>query len=59
LRVSVDFPAPEGEDRISRTPRRGVENWSDTRLLQILHLLAELIDHSLEVEADPREGHVV
>src|SRR4051812_26485032 len=56
LRVSVDLPAPDGDDRIRRSPRRVS---SATALLHVLDLLAELLDHGLEVEPEAREGDVV
>ena len=51
-----DLPAPEGEASTIMTPRRAN---SAMRLLQVLHLLAELVDHRLEVEADRRQLHGV
>src|SRR5215212_594464 len=56
LRVMVDFPAPDGEERIRRSPRRFR---IDIPLLHVLDLLAELLDHGLQFEAEPRQGDVV
>ena len=50
-----DFPAPDGEANTSMTPRRASS--AIGQLLQVLHLLAELVDHCLEVEADRRQLH--
>ena len=50
LRASVDFPAPEGEERMIKRPRRVMD------LLNVLHLLAHLVDGRLEVKPDPGEG---
>ena len=55
LRVRVDFPAPDGEERIRRTPRRAVIGGlvRPAILLDVLNLFAELLDDGLEVEPDP------
>src|SRR3954447_19203346 len=58
LRVSVVLPAPEGEERMRRSPRRWWADASATALLHVLDLLAELLHGRLEIEADPRHGHV-
>src|SRR3954462_6754331 len=59
LRVSVVLPAPGGDDRISNSPRRPKTAPSATPLLHVLDMLPELIDGRLQIEADPRHGHVV
>src|SRR5690349_3886682 len=48
-RARVDLPAPEGEESTSISPRRPAIAAS----LDILNLLAELIDYRLHLEADP------
>src|SRR5689334_17266651 len=61
LRVSVVFPAPDGEDRMRMRPRRPTgdfESWL-TASLHILNLLAELLDHGLQFKPDPRERHII
>src|SRR5579871_2124267 len=55
MRVSVVFPAPEGEERIRIIPRRRAPIIS----LDVLNLLAELLDLSLEFKPLGREAHVV
>src|SRR3982751_1789160 len=57
LRVSVVLPAPEGEERMRRSPRRRGDP-SATALFHVLDLLAELLHGRLEVEPDPRHGYV-
>ena len=44
----VDFPAPEGEERIMRRPRLLV-----MLLFHVLYLFAHLVDHRFEVQPDP------
>src|SRR4029077_19689384 len=51
MRESVVLPAPEGEDSTSIRPRRAIAAPS----LDILHLLAHLLDGALQVDADARE----
>ena len=47
-RTAWTLPAPEGEERMINSPRRGVAGpWA---LLQVLNLLAHLIDDHLEVK---------
>src|SRR5205807_5748208 len=64
-RESVVLPAPEGEDRTSMRPRRATTaplRWSFSAGIasfQILDLLAELLDHALELEPDIGELDVV
>src|SRR4051812_20631525 len=50
-RDSVVLPAPEGDDMMRRMPRLGM--WTrDSVLFNVLNLLAELVDHGFELEAD-------
>src|SRR5690606_34262154 len=61
-REIVVLPAPEGEDRTSISPRRWMCDGSaasaasigrlSVALLNVLHLLAELLDDGLQVQAD-------
>src|SRR6476619_1733679 len=51
-RESVVLPAPEGDDRTNIIPLRF------TPSLQIRDLLAELLDHGLELKPDIGELHV-
>ena len=53
LRDKVVLPAPEGDDSTSRSPRRAMLIW--LFLLNILDLLAELIDNGLQLKADGGE----
>ena len=50
-RDSVVLPAPEGDDMTSSRPRRGM-SVMDCSSLDVLDLLAQLVDDGLEVEAD-------
>src|SRR5918995_2643949 len=50
-RDSVVFPAPEGEESTSRSPRRLMSE-AGRALFKVLHLLAQLIDHRFELEPD-------
>ena len=66
MRESVLLPAPEGEDRTNIIPRRATTGSAGGRvdvsamlLFQVLHLLAELLDHAFELKADIGEFHVV
>src|ERR1700759_2592094 len=47
-RDKVVLPAPDGEDSTSIKPRRCIS-------LDILGLLAELVDHCLQRQPDPRQ----
>src|SRR6476620_142882 len=62
-RVSVVLPAPDGEESTSIRPRRPMMSFSSSAVmrgsLDILHLLAELLDLRLEVQPDDGEGGVV
>src|SRR5262245_4501515 len=59
-RDSVVLPAPEGEESTSSSPRRAIagapgppaRGWGVS--LNVLHLLAHLVDHRLELQARPR-----
>ena len=58
-RASVVFPAPDGDDRIYRSPRRATGPTALPSLrvdvsLNVLHLLAELIDNALKTKARAR-----
>ncbi len=60
-RASVVFPAPDGDDKIYNKPRRAIGPAAPTLLfddvsLNVLHLLAELIDDAFETKADA--GHI-
>src|SRR5579863_7879882 len=58
-RVIVVLPAPEGEDRTRSRPRLMPNGEPPTdRLLDVLHLLAQLLDRGLEAETDARQGDV-
>src|SRR6476660_4545790 len=66
MRESVVLPAPDGEDRTSISPRRVTNlafGFRDAAraisLFQVLHLLAELFDHALELKSDIGQRHVV
>ena len=62
MRDSVVLPAPDGDDSTSIRPRRaiGLGSWhARHRSLQVLHLLAELLDHGLELQADIGQLDVV
>src|SRR3989338_3486225 len=48
-RASVDLPAPEGEERISKSPRR-------IDLFHVLNLFAHLVYHRLKVKPDAGQG---
>src|SRR5689334_670249 len=52
-RVIVVLPAPEGEERTRSRPRRPISGELMRALFDVLHLLAELLDPGLELEADP------
>src|SRR2546429_8840617 len=60
---SVFFPAPEGEESTSISPRRVMPRSRPAApsisSLQILHLLAELLDQSFHLKADIGELDVV
>ena len=62
-RDSVVLPAPEGDDSTSISPRRAIVALLPLRLrhrsLQVLHLLAELLDHAFQLQADIGELDVV
>src|SRR5262245_12086169 len=63
-RASVVLPAPEGEDSTSSIPRRPMREPPVTPAslpvpLNVLHLLAHLIDHRLELEPRPRRLRIV
>jgi hypothetical protein len=63
-RDSVVFPAPDGEDNTNISPRRAIIGVSERFLaisvsLQVLHLLAELLDHAFEFKANVRELKIV
>ena len=57
------LPAPDGDERTSISPRRtaapGCACCPDIALLQVLHLLAELLDDALELQADIGEFDIV
>src|SRR5262245_40049323 len=57
-RDRVVLPAPDGEDNTRASPRRaiGAPPACSPASLNVLHLLAHLIDHGLELE--PGAGHV-
>src|SRR5665213_629966 len=73
MRVKVVLPAPEGDDRISISPRRSSVSPADRTisdkswvrsptciaLLDILNLLAELLDFDAQFEADRRQARVI
>ncbi len=62
IRDSVVLPAPDGDDNTSISPRRAMIldlAWPAPSLLQILHLLAELLDHGLQLEADIGQLQVI
>src|SRR6478672_1021276 len=66
IRDKVVFPAPDGDDRTSMSPRRAMtvdlDFWLAARaisLFQVLHLLAELFDHALELEPDIGQRDIV
>lgn len=48
---SVVLPAPEGDDSTNSSPRRAMPDDVAT-LLNVLHLLAKLIDHGFELQPD-------
>jgi len=54
---SVVLPAPDGDDSTNRSPRRAMVDCVP-ELLNVLHLLAKLIDHGLELKADVSKGRV-
>src|SRR5580704_8912916 len=56
MRVSVVLPAPEGEERINKRPRRLVAMAGS---LDILNLFAQLLDLAAQIEADRSQGDVV
>src|SRR6478736_6521076 len=61
-RVSVVFPAPDGEDSTSISPRREMVSFSRFAViasLDVLDLLAELLHLGLEIEAYDGQGHVI
>ncbi len=47
-RASVDFPAPDGEERMIKSPRRF--SFKGIWLLDILDLFPHLVDDCLEIE---------
>ncbi len=56
----VDLPAPDGDDRTSIRPRLEMASAGlSGLLLNVLHLLAELFDGRLQVEADTGQVHVL
>src|SRR5947207_13496451 len=58
-RDNVVLPAPDGDDSTSSKPRRGSSGGDGLwRLLDILHLLAKLIDDGLERKPGPDQGRV-
>src|SRR5436853_747127 len=60
-REMVDLPAPDGDDSTSIRPRRAIIGSVMTcpvPLLDILDLLAELINRRFEAEADPGQAGV-
>src|SRR5262245_28761473 len=58
-RASVVLPAPDGDDRTSSIPLRAMRGPSLTSpLLNVLDLLAHLIDHRFELETGPRRLRV-
>ena len=63
MRDSVVLPAPDGDDSTSIRPRRAIRlAFAPSRaiaLLQVLHLLAELLDHGLELQPDIGQFDVV
>ena len=63
LRDNVDLPAPEGEERTSIRPRRATfspfSRLAIAWLLQILHLLAELLDYAFKFKTDVRELEII
>ena len=59
LRVSVVLPAPEGEDSTSIRPRRAMRRVMSLASFDVLHLLAQLVDHGLQLEADRGQRAVV
>ena len=59
----VDLPAPDGDDRTSIRPRRairraGVLATAAEKLIDVLNLLAELLDGRLQIEPDAGEFDV-
>ena len=54
----VVLPAPEGEDITNNSPRRGTAVLVGS-LLNVLNLLAHLIDDGFEVEADRRQAGII
>ena len=63
-RDSVVLPAPDGDDSTNINPRRAIAPSScrpaaAILLLQVLHLLAELLDHVLHLEADIGQFDIV
>jgi len=42
-REIVDLPAPDGDDKTSIRPRRGISNGCETSLFNVLHLLSKLL----------------
>ena len=60
--ANVDFPAPEGEDRIMRRPRRCAFECAIMRVLSlfyVLNLLAHLVDHGFEFQSHLGQGRVL
>ena len=56
-RASVDFPAPEGDDKIIKRPRRlmcEVAKYPGP-LFDILNLFAHLIYHSFQIKSYSRQ----
>src|SRR5262245_600634 len=60
-RASVVLPAPEGEDKTNSRPRLSIFGSGECGLvsLNVLHLLAHLIDHRLQFQAGARRLLVV
>src|SRR3954471_4085021 len=61
MRDSVVLPAPDGDDNTSIRPRRAIVVLLLPRaiLFQVLHLLAELLDHGLELQPDVGQFEIV
>src|SRR5262249_14195754 len=65
LRDSVVLPAPEGEDSTSMSPRRAMASlswWPPPAVIgafPVLHPLAELPDHELELQPAVAQLHVL
>src|SRR4026209_2968507 len=61
MRASVGLPAPAGADRTNISPRRSTPSKATAVIasLQILDLLAELLDHVFHLEPGLRQFQVV